>query len=57
MSDYGDPIILRRFPQVSKRYPVSRSKLRELARKHGIPSGRNTDDTARNLKAAGLQIK
>jgi hypothetical protein len=56
MSVYGDPIILRRFPQISKRYLLSRSELREFARKRGIRRGRNTDDTVNNLKAAGLLI-
>jgi len=49
-------IVLRREPQISPRYSLTREQLRDLARAHGIPRGRNTADTARNLRAAGYDL-
>ena len=34
----------------------TREDLRKLARKHGIPRGRNKSDTLKNLKKAGIKI-
>jgi hypothetical protein len=44
--------VFRREKKVSKRYSKTREQLREIARKHGVKRGRNTEDTVRNLKAA-----
>jgi hypothetical protein len=43
-------------PRTSARYSQTREQLREMARKHNVKRGRNTDDTVRNLRAAGLSI-
>jgi len=43
-------------PYKSKRYSLTREQLRELARKNNIPRGRNTEDTAKNLRAAGINF-
>ncbi len=47
-------IVLRRDRQTSPRYPLTREALRDLARKHSIPRGRNTRDTFDNLVRAGV---
>jgi hypothetical protein len=47
-------IILRYFRQVSPRYSLTREQLRQIARKHGVKRGRNTADTVKNLREAGL---
>lgn len=47
-------IILRPFRQVSPRYSLTREQLRQIARKHGVRRGRNTADTVKNLREAGL---
>lgn len=49
-------IIIRREPQVSPRYNMTREQLRNLARAVGIPRGRNTADTAANLRSVGFRI-
>jgi len=40
--------------KVSNRYTKTRKQLRELAKKHGVKRGRNTDDTVKKLKDAGI---
>lgn len=47
-------IMLKREKNISPKYPISRQKLREMAKKYGVKRGRNTEDTVRNLKAAGF---
>ncbi len=41
-------------PYKSVRYDLTREQLRDLARKNNIKRGRNTADTVRNLRVAGL---
>lgn len=43
-------------PRRSPRYALTREQLRELARLKGIQRGRNTNDTVRNLRAAGIDV-
>lgn len=43
-------------PRKSNRYSQTREQLRELARKNNVERGRNTDDTVRNLRAAGFSV-
>jgi hypothetical protein len=43
-------------PRKSPRYERTREELRELAQNHGIPRGRNTPDTVRNLRKAGISF-
>ncbi len=45
-----------RFVRVSPRYDFSREELRELARKNGVRRGRNTEDTVKNLRKAGIKF-
>jgi hypothetical protein len=45
-----------RFPQISPRYQMTREELRDLARSKNIPRGRNTEDTAKNLRSAGIKF-
>lgn len=40
----------------STRHALTREQLRQLARKHGVRRGRNTDDTLNNLRAAGIAV-
>jgi len=47
-------IVLRREPQISKRYAKTREQLRVIARMSGVKRGRNTGDTVKNLEAAGI---
>lgn len=50
-------IILRREKQVSPKVPgYTREGLRNLCRVFGIRQGRNTSDTLKNLKAAGISF-
>ena len=50
-------IVLYREKQVSINYTgKSRESLRDLARQHNVPRGRNTNDTIKNLTDAGIQI-
>jgi len=49
---FYDPFAPRRSPRFSK----TREELRELARKHGVRRGRNTLDTVKNLRSAGVAI-
>jgi hypothetical protein len=44
-------------PRKSPRYSLTREQLREIARKHGVKRGRNTADTVKNLRDAGLLPK
>lgn len=44
-------------PRKSTRYSMTREQLREIARKHGVKRGRNTADTVKNLRNAGLLPK
>jgi len=49
---FRDPFAPRRSPRFNK----SREELRELARKNNVRRGRNTMDTVRNLRSAGVPI-
>lgn len=60
MSDFdmNGTLILRNpmRPYMSARHTQTREQLRELARKHNVKRGRNTGDTVRNLREAGISI-
>ena len=41
---------------ISPRYHLTRAQLRELAKAHNVPRGRNTSDTVANLEKAGIKF-
>lgn len=40
----------------SPSYHLTRAQLRDIAKKHNVPRGRNTPDTVANLQKAGIKF-
>lgn len=49
-------MIIIRHRTTSPRYHITRAQLRELAKAHNVPRGRNTPDTVANLEKAGIKF-